>query len=444
MRVYSFLMVFLACMTLKSPLVAQPTPAAPQEESILLLGGIAHLGTGDVIEGSAIGIRAGKIDYVGRERDADPGKYRRVIDVSGRHLYPGFIAANSTLGLQEIQSVRATRDFAEVGTFKPHVRSLIAYNADSEVTPTVRTNGVLLGQPTPQGGVISGSSCVVQFDAWNWEDAAIQTVDGIHLNWPVSYHRHREHGMVDVVRSKSYDQQCLEITHFFEEAAAYVSGHPAPVAGDIRTPRDVRLEAMRPVMNGEGNVYIHVEDARGITDAVHFKRAHGLQHVVIVGGGEAYLVADLLRENNVPVLLNRTHALPRLAEDDVDLAYRLPKLLEDEGVLYGIQCAGGMEHMNTRNLPFYAGTAAAYGLTYEQAVRAISLNVAQILGVDRHWGSIETGKSATLFVSDGDALDMRSNRVTLAFIEGREIDLDQRQRQLYRKYQDKYGAPIVD
>ncbi len=444
MRVYSLILIFAAIWAVKSPVSAQPTPAAPQSESILLLGGIAHLGTGDVIEGAAIGLREGKIDYVGRERDADPGRYRRVIDVSGRHIYPGFIAANSTLGLQEIQAVRATRDYAEVGTFKPHVRSLIAYNTDSEVTPTVRTNGVLLGQPTPQGGVISGSSCVVQFDAWNWEDAAIRAVDGVHLNWPRSYHRHRDHGMVDVIRSKSYDQQCLEIAHFFEEAKAYAAGHPEPVAGDIRTPRDVRLEAMRAVWGGQVNVYIHVEDARGITDAVHFKREHGLDHVVIVGGSEAYLVADLLRENGVPVLLNRTHALPRLPEDDVDLAYRLPKLLEDEGVLYGIQCAGGMEHMNTRNLPFYAGTAAAYGLTYEQAVRAISLNVAQILGIDRALGSIETGKTATLFVSDGDALDMRSNRVSLAFIEGRELDLDQRQRQLYRKYQDKYGAPIVD
>ena len=442
---YFYLMGLLLAMAMNPCLShAQPTPAPAQSESILLLGGIAHLGTGDVIQGAAIGMRDGVIDYVGRERDADPGRYRRVVDVSGRHIYPGFIAANSTLGLQEIQAVRATRDMNEVGTFKPHVRSLIAYNTDSEVTPTVRTNGVLLGQPTPQGGAISGSSCVVQFDAWNWEDAAIRQVDGIHLNWPTPYHRHRDHGMVDVIRSKSYDQSVLEIEHFFEEAAAYAEKHPAPLSGDLRTPRDVRFEAMRGVFSGEVQVYVHAEDAKGIADAVHFKRKHGLDHVVIVGGQEAHLVADLLRENEVPVLLNRTHSLPRLPEDDVDLPFRLPKLLEDEGVLYGIQCAGGMEHMNTRNLPFYAGTAAAYGLTYEQAVRAISLNVAEILGIDRYWGSIETGKTATLFVSDGDALDMMTNRVSPAFIQGRQIDLDQRQRQLYRKFQDKYGAPIID
>mgnify|MGYP001167447901 FL=1 len=423
---------------------AQPTPAPEQSESILLLGGIAHLGTGDVIEGAAIGLRNGNIEFVGRERDADPGRYRRVIDVSGRHIYPGFIAANTTLGLQEIEAVRATRDYSEVGTYTPHVRSLIAYNTDSEVTPTVRTNGVLLGQPTPRGGIITGSSCVVQFDAWNWEDAAIRQVDGIHVHWPTSYHRHRDHGTLDVVRSKTYDQTIQEITHFFDESVAYAESHPHPLEGDLRTARDVRLEAMRPLFEGRVNLYVHVDDAKGIADVVHFKREYGIQNVVVVGGTEAYLVADLLRENGTSVLLNRTHALPRLPEDDVDLAFRLPKLLEDEGVLYGIQCGGRMEHMNTRNLPFYAGTAAAYGLTYEQAVRAISLNVAQILGIEQHWGSIETGKSATLFVSDGDALDMRSNRVSLAFIQGREIDLDQRQRQLYRKYQEKYNAPIID
>lgn len=443
-RMHAIVWVVLIAAGVLNTAQAQEAPAPPQAESILLLGGTAHLGTGDVIEGAAIGLRDGKIDYVGKEGNADPGRYRRVIDVSGQHIYPGFIAANSTLGLQEIESVRATRDFREVGTYTPHVRSLIAYNADSEVTPTVRTNGVLLGQPTPQGGVVSGSSCVVHFDAWNWEDAAIREVDGIHVHWPVAYHRHRDHGMLDVVRSPSYDQSLAELQHFFDEAKAYAQSHPKPVSGDLRTPRDVRWEAMRPLFTGDGNLYVHADDAHGITDAVHFKRMHGLERMVIVGGREAHLVADLLRENAVPVLLDRTHALPQFPEDDVDLPYRLPKLLEDEGVLYGIQCAGGMEHMNTRNLPFYAGTAAAYGLTYEQAVRAISLNVAQILGIDEAWGSIETGKVATLFVSDGDALDMRTNRVSLAFIQGREIDLDQRQRQLYRKFQDKYGAPIID
>ena len=419
---------------------SQPTPAAVQSESVLILNGIAHLGTGDVLENSAIGFSDGKLDYVGFARLVDRARYDQVIEAKGRHIYPGFIASNSTLGLQEIGAVRATRDDAEVGTFKPHVRSVIAFNTDSEVTPTVRTNGVLMGQITPRGGTISGSSCIVHFDGWNWEDAALRTVDGIHLNWPSTHHRHRKDGTIDIRKRKTYDQQFLEIQHFFQEAKAYASLERRPA----NSPRDLRMEAMRGIFDGSFRLFVHAQDVRQITEAVHFKRQMGIENLVIVGGYDAPLVADLLRENNVPVMLKRLHTLPRFAEDDVDMPYRLPKLLEDEGVLYCLQNAGDMEHMGTRNLPFYAGTARAYGLTYEQAVQSITLNAARILGVDGFCGSLETGKDATLFISEGDALDMRTNYLTEAFIQGRSIDLDNRQRQLYRKYQTKYGAPILD
>ena len=420
--------------------VAQPTPAPEQSESILILGGTAHLGTGDVLENCAIGLRNGKIDYVGFARSVDRATYDRVIESKGQHVYPGFIAPNSTLGLQEIGAVRASRDDAEVGTFKPHVRSIIAFNTDSEVTPTVRSNGVLMGQITPRGGVVSGSSSFVHFDGWNWEDAALKTVDGIHLICPSTHHRHREDGKIDVRKRKTYDQERHEIQRFFTEAKAY--------AEDVNRPstaaRDLRQEAMRGLFDGSLILYVHADDVRQITEAVHFKREMAVQKMVLVGGYDAPLVADLLRDNNVAVMVKRVHALPRFAEDDVDQPFRLPKLLEDEGVLYCLQNAGGMEHMGVRNLPFYAGTAHAYGLTYEQAVQSITLNAAKIMGVDAFCGSLETGKDATLFISEGDALDMRSNYVTEAFIQGRAIDLDNRQRQLYRKYQTKYGAPILD
>jgi imidazolonepropionase-like amidohydrolase len=419
---------------------AQPTPAPAQSESILVLNGTAHLGTGDVLENSAIGFRDGKIDYVGFARSVDRARYDRIIEAKGHHIYPGFIAPNSTLGLQEIGAVRATRDDEEVGTFKPHVRSIIAFNTDSEVTPTVRSNGVLMGQITPRGGVISGSSSFVHFDGWNWEDAALRTVDGIHLNWPSTHHRHREDGTIDVRKRKTYDQERHEIQRFFTEAKAY--------AEDVKRPssavKDLRQEAMRGLFDGSLRLYVHADDVRQITEAVHFKRELGIRHMVIIGGYDAPLVADLLRDNNVPVMVHRLHSLPRFAEDDVDQPFRLAKELEDEGVLYCLQNAGGMEHMGVRNLPFYAGTAHAYGLTYEQAVQSITLNAAKIIGVDAFCGSLETGKDATLFISEGDALDMRTNYVTDAFIQGRSIDLDNRQRQLYRKYQTKYGAPILD
>ncbi len=416
---------------------AQPTPGPDQSRSILILGATAHLGTGDVLEDCAVGFRNGEIDYVGRSFQVNRQKYDDILDATGQHLYPGFIVTNTTLGLQEIGAVRATQDQYEVGTFRPNVRSVIAFNTDSEITPTVRTNGVLMGQITPRGGVVSGSSGVVHFDGWNWEDAAVAMVDGIHLNWPSTHHRHRSDGKIDIQRRKTYDQQKHEIDRFFGEAQAYAAAPRGSVT-------DVRHEGMRGLFDGSLCLYVHTNDARAITEAVHFKRDLGIERMAIVGGYDAYLVADLLRENDVAVMLQSVHSLPRFADDDVDLPFKLPKLLMDEGLTVALQVDKRMTEMNSRNLPFYAGTARAYGLTEEQAIQALTRNPARILGIDDEVGTLERGKTATLFLSEGDALDMRTNSLTHAWIEGREIDLDNRQRQLYRKFQSKYGAEVLD
>ena len=416
---------------------AQPAPGPDQSRSILILGATAHLGTGDVLEDCAVGFRNGEIDYVGRSFQVNRQKYDDILDATGQHLYPGFIVTNTTLGLQEIGAVRATQDQYEVGTFRPNVRSVIAFNTDSEITPTVRTNGVLMGQITPRGGVVSGSSGVVHFDGWNWEDAAMVMVDGIHLNWPSTHHRHRKDGKVDLQRRKTYDQQKHEIERFFGESQAYAAAPRGSVT-------DVRHEGMRGLFDGSLCLYVHTNDARAITEAVHFKRDLGIERMAIVGGYDAYLVADLLRENDVAVMLQSVHSLPRFADDDVDLPFKLPKLLMDEGLTVALQVDKRMTEMNSRNLPFYAGTARAYGLTEEQAIQALTRNPARILGIDDQVGPLERGKTATLFLSEGDALDMRTNSLTHAWIEGREIDLDNRQRQLYRKFQMKYGAEVLD
>ena len=427
----------LALMLGASAAWAQPTPGAEQSRSMLILGATAHLGTGDVLEDCAVGFRDGKIDYVGRSFQVNRQKYDDIVDATGQHLYPGFIVTNTTLGLQEIGAVRATQDQYEVGTFRPNVRSVIAFNTDSEITPTVRTNGVLMGQITPRGGVVSGSSGVVHFDGWNWEDAAMVMVDGIHLNWPSTHHRHRSDGKVDIQRRKTYDQQKHEIERFFGEAQAYAAAPRGSVT-------DVRHEGMRGLFDGSLCLYVHTNDARAITEAVHFKRDLGIERMAIVGGYDAYLVADLLRENDVAVMLQSVHSLPRFADDDVDLPFKLPKLLMDEGLTVALQVDKRMTEMNSRNLPFYAGTARAYGLTEEQAIQALTRNPARILGIDDQVGTLERGKVATMFLSEGDALDMRTNSLTHAWIEGRDIDLDNRQRQLYRKFQTKYGAEVLD
>jgi len=414
---------------------AQEAPGVKQSKSILLLNGTAHLGTGDVINRSAIVLENGKIVKVmnALTNTINNSDYDTVIDIKDKHVYPGFIATNSTLGLMEIGAVRATEDFEEVGTFNPNVRSIIAYNTDSKITPTIRTNGVLLAQITPRGGIISGSSSIVHFDAWNWEDALVKEDLGIHLNWPRFMKTTGWWSTPgDSKKSKNYTERTTEINTFFDEAVAY---NKATNEGE----KDLKLEAMKGLLSGEKTLYVNVSYIKEINDVINFKRKYKLKKVVIVGGYDSWMVTDRLKENNISIIVQHIHSLPNQPEDDIDLPYKLPYLLHKAGVSYCLQYYARMEQMGTRNLPFVAGTAVAYGLPYEEGVAAITLNAAKILGVDKELGSIEEGKNATLFVSDGDALDMRTSNVVIAFVDGRMINLDNHQSRNYNKYKTKYG-----
>lgn len=409
-------------------LVAQvETPALPQSKSILLMNGYAHLGNGKVIENAAIGIKDGKLTLVADARviKLEQNAYDTVINIQGKHVYPGIIAPNSTLGLVEIDAVRATDDQREAGTYTPHVRSIIAYNTESKITTTVRSNGVLMGQITPRGNYISGTSSIVQFDAWNWEDAVYKQDDGVHLNWYTMFNRHN--GKIN----KNYEEKVAELKEFFTNAQAYVkeANHEEV---------NLRFEAMRGIFSGEQTLFIHANFVKEITEAIDFGKKFEIKKMVIVGGYDAWRVSDMLKDNNVAVILRRVHDLPINEDDDVYLPYKLPKLLFDAGVLFCLENAGDMEAMGTRNLPFYAGTAAAYGIDKEEALKLITLNTAKILGIDSTVGSLESGKDATLFISTGDALDVRTNNVIAAFIQGRNVDVDNHQKKLYRKYSEKY------
>ena len=430
-----FTLVFAFIITVQGEMHCQDAPANVNHKKILLINGTAHIGTGKVIAKSAIGIENDKIVLV---KDALAYTYKKedydtIIDLKGKHIYPAFIAPNTTLGLTEIEAVRASVDERETGTFNPHVRSLIAFNTDSKVTPTVRTNGVLIGQITPRGGIISGTSSIVHFDAWNWEDAVYKKDDGVHLNWPSSIQKSGWWAEPEPAkRSDKYNEGITNIEEFFDLAVAYNSqkdDHPV----------DLRLQAMSKVLKGESNLYIHADYYREINDLVNFKKKYNLAKVVIVGGYDAHLLGKKLSSNGISVMLQRLHSLPERPEDDVNLPYKLPKLLSDEGVLFCIQNSGDMEQMGARNLPFYAGTAVSFGLEYEKAVACLTLNSAKILGIDDKLGSLEVGKDATLFVSEGDALDMRTNDVTLALIQGRAINLENHQERNYQKYKTKFG-----
>lgn len=411
--------------------LAQQTPASKQTKTIFISGARTHTGNGTVIENGYISIKDGKIIDIGDATNLKPMKHDIMIDATGKEIYPGFIAPITTLGLVEIDAVKASDDESEMGEMNPHIRSLIAYNAESQLIEAARPSGVLLAQITPRGGRISGTSSVVQLDAWNWEDAVIKENDGVHLNWPRSYSRSgwwAEPGGIEP--NKNYDKQKTEIQDFFDNASAYLMANSAV--------RDITYEAMKGLTTGEKQLFIHVDGEKEIVDAILFKKKNNIQKMTIVGGYYAFKNADLLKANNVSVLLKRVHDLPLLEDEDVNLPFKNAKLLTDAGVLVGLQNQGDMERMQVRNLPFYAGTCAAWGMDKEAALQLITSNTAKILGIDANYGTLEAGKSATLFISEGDALDMRTNKVTSAYIDGRLISLESHQTELYERYKEKF------
>lgn len=431
MKRYHSICLFFAIILLAMKTHAQnPTPAVPQRESILLMNVTAHIGNGNVIDNAVVGFENGKITLVADAKTIRLKKdsYAKVIDGYGKHVYPGLIACNTTLGLTEIDMVRSTLDYNEVGEMNPNVRSIISYNTDSKVIPTVRSNGILMAEVSPRGGMISGTSSIVQLDAWNWEDAAVKTDIGIHLNWPQMYVWQGGGPEAEENQRQSMQRNLTTLQQFFKEAKAYTEeAAPQEV--------NVRFEAMRGIFSGKQKLFVHCGYVKEIEAAVLFCKKYGIQ-MVLVGGSDAWRVVDLLKENKIPVVLGPTHSLPPREDDDTDLPYKLPYLLHQAGIDCAISIDGSWQ---VRNLPFMAGTAAGRGLSKEDALMMVTAAPARILGLDASAGTLEVNKDATLIMSSGDLLDMRSSVVEAAFIQGRTINLDDVQKQLYHKYMDKYG-----
>lgn len=408
-------------------MTAQPAPAPPQEGKIAILGATAHVGNGKVIANSLITFENGKlltVEDASRIR-LDRNSFSKVIDANGKHAYPGFIAANTALGLNEVSAVRATRDDREIGNLNPHIRAIIAYNTDSQIIPTLRSNGMLMAQIVPSGGRVDGQSTVVQLDAWNWEDAAYKMDEGIYLSYPsmVSWSWRTR----TISKNKNYEKQLQEVEDYFTEAHAYSKNKKL-------SSKNLKFEAMRGLFDGSKNLYIKTNAAKSIMEAVLLFKKFNITPV-IVGGGESWMVADFLKKHNVPVMLSKVHDLPDHDDSDIDQPFKTPKMLQDAGVLW---CFQMNEVAQSRNLPFQAGHAVGFGLDKEAAVSGLTLNTAKILGIDKTAGSLEAGKDATFFISSGDALDMRTNQVETAFIQGREVSLNTKQKDLYEKFKTKY------
>lgn len=388
-------------------------------QRILLLNGTAHIGDGRVQESAAIGIQNDRILFVKNALTTsfDAKDWDTIIALNGQHIYPSFVSANNILGLTEIDAIRATRDFNDVGVWNPHVRTQIAFNVESKVVETVRTNGVLLCQATPRGGFISGSSSIMKLFGWNWEDATVLPDDGIHLNWPSN--------------KESYAQEKQQIYQFFEMSKAAAFDKREKVY-------ELRFVAMKACFTGTKRVYIHAESIQQIVDVIEFAQYFALPFPVIVGGDEAHLVGPKLKDAKIPVMLNRIHSLPKHEDDLTYQPFLLPSLLKAQGILFCLQNEGDMQPMNTRNLPFQAGTTMAYGLSEEEALQTISLNVCKIVGIDKDYGSLEAGKKATFFVSKGPALDMKTNQVSVILVDGKLCSTTNFQQGLNQKYQNKY------
>jgi imidazolonepropionase-like amidohydrolase len=416
--------------------MAQETvyPAKEYKGLLFIKNGTVHVGNGQVLENTTIEVRDGKILRVGPNLPI-PMDDVKVFDAAGKHVYPGLILPNTDLGLVEIRTVRASSDVQEIGEYNPSVRAIVAYNTDSKLINPLRNVGILLASVVPEGGSISGSSSVVQLDAWNWEDAAYKMDNGIHYSMPALINRPSRFAAFTGAPASTTDpikpglEEIENFKSFLKEAKAY------NLASDKKE-TNLRFEALKSLFEKKQKLFIHCDIVRQILMAIDIKNELDLD-VVIVGGNESYQVADLLKKNNIPVILNQLLELPTLADDLVDQPYRTPAMLQKAGVLFALND----DDANTRyrNLPYNAGTAAAYGLTKEEALSAITLNAAKILGIDDVTGSIEVGKDANIVISTGDILDMRTNNITHAFIQGRSLDLNDKQKQLYERYKYKYG-----
>ena len=430
-----FLILFLVLLNVK--LFAQvPEPVNDQTKPVLIYNAFIHIGDGNTIQNGFVSFDNGKItDVSSEDLDLESGTYNNFlkINANGSHLYPGLILPNSKVGLEDISAVRATVDHTEVGELNSNIRSLIAFNTDSEVISTFRYNGILLSQVVPDGSFVTGNSSIMMMEGWNWEDAAYKIDDGMHVKWPrKTYPPSRWSGLTSFRDNPNYKSSVDMINKFLIDSRSYFN-----LNGDENKEVNLKLEAMVDVFNGKKKIYLHVGSREQIIESVQMFQKHGINDLVLVGANDALYAIDFILENDLPVLLNNLHRVPSRNHEDVDLPYKLPYLLQKEGVLVGLTASGSLH--SQRNLPFLAGTAAGYGLGKEEALKLITSNNAKILGIDNVTGTIMVGKDANIIISKGDILDMKSSVIEYAFITGRKVNLDGKQQILYDRFKRKYS-----
>jgi len=403
-----------------------PKPAEPQHKEIVYYNATVHVGNGKIMQGATLIVNDGKISALGYFKRA---QMKGDINLMGKHIYPGFILPVTNLGLTEVGAIKATKDDEEVGQMNPNVRSIVAYNTDSEITPTLKFNGILLAQTTPSGGLVSGLSSVVQLDAWNWQDAAIKIDDAMHVNWPNTMQNHFDEATfkVKMQKNKHYEEQITEIKSLFHDAKMRQINNTSQA--------NLKLDAVIPVLKGSRKLFIHSNNPKAIIASITFFKELGINDITLVTSQGVEPVINFIKENNISVIISRTHEMPSRSDRPIDSGYTTALKLDKAGVLVALSYNSTM---GSRNLPFTAGTLVSYGMEKEKALAMITSNTAKILGIDKNYGTLETGKSATFFVSHGDALDMAGNKLIDAYIDGRKLNLNGRQQQLNKRFSEKY------
>jgi imidazolonepropionase-like amidohydrolase len=408
-------------------------PAPSQGKPIVLKGATIHPVSGPEIPSATIVFDKGKITVLGTSVPAPEGA--EVVDVSGKHIYPGFISANSVLGLIEIGAARATVDIEETGAINPNARAVSSINPDSELLPVARANGILTVHAVPEGGTISGQSAVIRLDGWTPEEMTVRTPTAMHLRWPnltINRSPRAQKSVKD--QQKDIDKAHKLIRDSFQIARSYWQARKSGTPG---FKSDLRWEALMPVFEGKLPLFVHLETAAQIEDALAWAKEAQLK-IVLVGANDAWRMAPQLKESDTAVIVAVPTGLPSRRDDGYDSVFSNAARLHEAGVRFCISMNGReSEAPNERNLPYEAAMASAFGLPREEALKAITLYPAQLLGVADQLGSLETGKAATLIVTDGDPLDFPTH-IEAAYIDGRKIDLTNRQTRLRDKYREKY------
>ena len=427
--------LFLAGGSFSCEIYAQEIPGAAQPQPIVFKNATLHPVASKKIDKGMLLIEDGKIAAIGKRVKVPQDA--KTIDLKGKHVYPGLFEAHTQLGLTELSAVRATNDYREAGSINPNVKAIVSVYPDNLIIPVTRSNGVLFALTAPVGGLISGKSAVIQLDGWTYEDLSVTAEAALQVDWPVQNLSPRRRATMSAADDKKAlkRQSALldKLTDFFESARNY---RDARNISSSTQNYDARLESMINVVNGVTPMMVRANDAAAIQSAVNFSLQENVK-LIILGGYDAGECANLLKKYDVPVVIGAIHRVPERRSDEYDRAYTLAARLHKAGVKFCISGTERSKTWNARNLAYHAATAAAFGLPVDEAIRSITLSPAEILGVDDKIGSLTVGKDASLMVTDGNPLEVRT-QVLSVYLQGRKVDLANRQLRLYKKYQQRY------